>query len=260
MASRAGRASEESVTRLAGGLLLLVAIWVAVYWWWEPRPRISIAAADESSEIDPSPSDGSSSDPEPAPRELPQQPPERPQPAPRTSPDPPRDQARASAPEAAIIPPEFHAYTVQKGDTFASIAQKFYGSSRLSSVIARANPFVTPDRLRPGRTLRVPKDPRNIEGKPVPARPAEPAPQPKPAAPDRAPTPPPPGSIRYDEARTYTVVSGDSLARISQRMYGTQANIDLIFNANRDKLSSRSDLKVGQVLVIPPGTGPAPDR
>ena len=249
MASRPGRASEESVTRLAGGLLLLVAIWVAVYWWWEPRPRISVASETDATEVvaDPEPPEP---DPEPSPRAS-----DTPE---RSSPPPARSPAPNPAPNPAVVPPEFHTYTVQRGDTFASIAQKFYGSTRQANVIARANPFVTPDRLRPGRTLRVPKDPKNIEGKPAPARPA---PQPAPARPDATspdPTPPPPGTVRYNQARTYTVVAGDSLSKISQKMYGTQANIDLIFNANRDQLSSRSDLKIGQVLVIPPGSGPAP--
>ncbi len=57
-------------------------------------------------------------------------------------------------------------------------------------------------------------------------------------------------------AITYVVSPGDSLAEISQKMYGPelgkkQSSIDKIYNANKDKLSSIHDIQVGQKLVIP---------
>jgi len=49
----------------------------------------------------------------------------------------------------------------------------------------------------------------------------------------------------------YTVQSGDTLSRISQKVYGTSGRWMDIFQANRDQLPSPNALKPGQELVIP---------
>lgn len=50
---------------------------------------------------------------------------------------------------------------------------------------------------------------------------------------------------------TYTVVSGDTLTRISRKVYGTESRWMDIYQANRDTLASPNALQVGQVLRIP---------
>lgn len=53
---------------------------------------------------------------------------------------------------------------------------------------------------------------------------------------------------------TYQVKSGDSLGKIATKIYGDRnvlANIDKIYNANRDQLKNKNSLKVGQELKIP---------
>lgn len=50
---------------------------------------------------------------------------------------------------------------------------------------------------------------------------------------------------------TYTVQSGDTLSRISNRVYGTSSRWMDIFQANRDQLPSPNALKPGQTLKIP---------
>jgi nucleoid-associated protein YgaU len=50
---------------------------------------------------------------------------------------------------------------------------------------------------------------------------------------------------------TYTVETGDTLSRISQKVYGTSGRWTEIFEANRDQLPSPNALRVGQVLRIP---------
>jgi tetratricopeptide (TPR) repeat protein len=52
-------------------------------------------------------------------------------------------------------------------------------------------------------------------------------------------------------ARTYTVQAGDTLSRISSRVYGETARWTEIFEANRDQLPSPNALQPGQVLRIP---------
>jgi LysM repeat protein len=50
---------------------------------------------------------------------------------------------------------------------------------------------------------------------------------------------------------SYTVQAGDTLSRISDRVYGTSGRWMDIFQANRDQLPSPNALKPGQVLRIP---------
>lgn len=51
--------------------------------------------------------------------------------------------------------------------------------------------------------------------------------------------------------RTYKVQSGDTLSAISSRFYGTPSRWIDIYQANRDRLSSESALRVGQEIRIP---------
>ena len=53
------------------------------------------------------------------------------------------------------------------------------------------------------------------------------------------------------QARTYTVVSGDTLSKIAKHYYGDANEWPKIFDANRDKLSNPDRINVGQVLRIP---------
>ena len=80
-------------------------------------------------------------------------------------------------------------------------------------------------------------------GKPVPMRPAR-APEVA-AAPQAAPPPPAPAP------KTYVVVEGDTLTKISRKFYGTSARWEDILNANRDILKDEKSLAVGSSLKIP---------
>ena len=51
--------------------------------------------------------------------------------------------------------------------------------------------------------------------------------------------------------QTYTVRSGDSLAKISEGFYGTSADWRWIYDANRSKVSDPNDIYVGERLTIP---------
>lgn len=54
-----------------------------------------------------------------------------------------------------------------------------------------------------------------------------------------------------EEARRYTVRSGDNLSVISQRMYNTPHRWREILEANRETLPTERSLRPGQILVIP---------
>jgi nucleoid-associated protein YgaU len=51
--------------------------------------------------------------------------------------------------------------------------------------------------------------------------------------------------------RTYTVVGGDTLSKISKQFYGDAGKYMKIFEANTDILKDPHMIKVGQVLKIP---------
>jgi tetratricopeptide (TPR) repeat protein len=68
-----------------------------------------------------------------------------------------------------------------------------------------------------------------------------------PVAPAPVPQSPSPGNA----PRSYTVQSGDTLSAISTRFYGTPSRWIDIYQANRDRLSSESALRVGQDIRIP---------
>ncbi len=218
--------------RLSILLFALVAFWIGVYWWW-PVSDPGISAQPVPVEVDDTAD--LARDPRPPVTEVAPpvvlrgtSPTNTPTPTPAANPP----AARPPQPAPAVVPPQFTEHTVQRGETFASIARKYYGNSRLSGAIARANPFVDPERLRPGRVIRVPKDPDNIQG--VPAEP---------------PTPQPPATATYSE---YTVQRGDTLSGIAQRLYGDPSLASIIYQANRSSLRSEDDIKIGQVLKIPP--------
>ena len=98
----------------------------------------------------------------------------------------------------------------------------------------------------------------------LPGRPSAPATPPRAlpvdlAHPDAGATPAAAGApgappvISTAGGRTYKIVSGDSLWKISHKMYpgDTKNGIDKIKEANKDTLIDGKPLKIGQVLIIP---------
>ena len=57
------------------------------------------------------------------------------------------------------------------------------------------------------------------------------------------PTPP--------RTRSYTVVAGDTLSKISKHFYGNANAYMKIFDANKDQLKDPNTIKVGQILKTP---------
>ena len=194
--------------RLIGGFALLAVVWVVTYWAWGPsEPKISFAMLPEEL---------STSNPENnvSVGEVPVM-------------GPP-----ANPEEPAVIPPEFIGYVILPGDTLQSISAKHFKDTDYADAIAQANPMMDPTRLKLGRLIRIPRDPKNIQGVPNPL--------------NQNVTPP--AAIPGE----YTVASGDSLTSISKRFYGTIKYADLIFEQNKSVLTNKNVLKLGQVLRIPP--------
>jgi nucleoid-associated protein YgaU len=78
---------------------------------------------------------------------------------------------------------------------------------------------------------------------PAAAEERAPAPEPEPAPPPPPPPPPPPA------ARTYTVVSGDTLWAIAERFYGDGSKYQVIADASG--ISNPDLIHPGQQLTIP---------
>jgi nucleoid-associated protein YgaU len=134
-----------------------------------------------------------------------------------------------------VIKPRFATHVVGKDETLETISLMYFGTRARADVIARANPMLSPPDLKPGREILVPLDPANVQGMPVGE-----------SAIVAARTQPPAGL-----SQEYMVQAGDSLARISKQIYGSEQFASIIFAANRDKLSEPSRIKVGQRLRIP---------
>jgi nucleoid-associated protein YgaU len=218
---------DTSGSKLVGGLLLLVAVWIVVYWAWTPSEAGISLGRQPDAPIQTLPIGTVPSEPDSQSHSLP--------------PVPKSDEPVRTRPEGpGIIAPEFETYRVQPGDTLASISRRFYGTTSKTGTITRANPFKDPLRLKPGDELKIPKDPSNIQGKPAPAKP-----EPKPEVPGN------PGALD-DATHEYEVRPGDSLSTIAEREMGSSKYADLIYKANRDTLKSKDALKVGQKLTIPP--------
>ncbi len=126
-------------------------------------------------------------------------------------------------------------YRIESGDTFASLAIRFYGDERYWIDIRQANPDVDPRSLQPGQDVRLPP-PSQVIG----PRLAADTPAPAPTGPDDR------------GGRSYTVETGDTLTGLASRFYGDSSKFDLIYDANRDLLATPDRLTVGDTLQIPP--------
>ena len=231
----------DSTPRIAAGLLGLAVLWVGLYWWWPtPGTPRAVNAANQAATPVTTPAAAPAA-PEPVrntiePSTPPASPPAAANTLPKSDQDPikirteePRVSPEASRPPA-VIPPEFLEHTLAPGETYATLSLRYYGTAAYATSIAKANPLVSPASLKPGRTLRVPKDPKNVQGLPVRE----------------------PGKTPKGPTTTYTVLQGDSLSTISQRLYGESKHAKLIYEANRATMKDEHSLRVGQKLIIPP--------
>lgn len=125
-------------------------------------------------------------------------------------------------------------HRVQPGDTFATLAQMYYGSPKYASFLMKANPAITdPTRLRAGTTLRIPplaEDSRR-------------------AARDRKSLP---RTTTRGGARTYTVKRGDSFYKIARDQLGDANRWRELLQLNSALVhGDPKRLQIGHVIVLP---------
>jgi nucleoid-associated protein YgaU len=124
---------------------------------------------------------------------------------------------------------------VQPGDTFASLAQAYYGASNHADFLMKANPDVDPAKMQIGATIRVPALADRNSAKATPVA----------------------GAARKSASmaaatKTYTVRPGDSFYRIAEEQLGDATRWNELFELIKTVVGTDpSRLKVGQVLSLP---------
>lgn len=124
------------------------------------------------------------------------------------------------------------AYTVQFGDTLSKIAQRFYGSSRSWRRIYTDNAATirNPNRIYPGQVLIITLDQNNNAASGTAAK---------------------TNTSNTALNGSYTVVSGDNLFKIAQKVYGQGGRWNEIYQANKSIIANPARIYAGQVLIIP---------
>ena len=129
---------------------------------------------------------------------------------------------------------QFEYYVVQKGDTLWDISKKFYRTGTKYKSIYEANRDKLSSlnmHLKPGMKLSIPG--QGIQKQPTAREyPLE--------------------HITPQGGTYYTVKKGDSLEKISLKFYKSRSKYRIIFQANRDKLTTpETILRIGWKLFIP---------
>ena len=141
--------------------------------------------------------------------------------------------------------PDMKFYTWQSGDTFRSVAAKYYGDATKVTMLRRVNE----DRydVAPGEKIFVPVF--DLDAAPETAALAN-ASQPA-AAPATTAAAAKPAPTTASGARVHVVKEGESLWKIAKQELGSGARWNEIYDANRDVLSSPEALHTGLKLKIP---------
>ena len=158
----------------------------------------------------------------------------RPEAAAATPPSAPRSEAKPT-PGSRGAAVETH--RVQPGDTFASLAEAYYGDERFTQFLIDCNPQIPePSRLRVGVIVKIPPAP--AEGEALAAR----------GATTRAGT----ARSASSGSRTYTVQAGDSFYGIAGKLLGDASRWQELFDLNKHLVhGDPKRLQVGQVLILP---------
>jgi nucleoid-associated protein YgaU len=140
-------------------------------------------------------------------------------------------------------------HVVALGETYSSIAQKYYGSTKYINLIVKANPGKDPRKIQPGNKLNIPDGPRREAS----AAPKEVTPE---ASSERlhAPTVSAP-PVASD--RAYTVKPGETWHVLAQRFLGDAKRWPELYEMNVERAPRNPDgLRAGTVIELPTGVKP----
>jgi nucleoid-associated protein YgaU len=126
-------------------------------------------------------------------------------------------------------------HTVKQGETLSSIAKAAYGDSRQYKAILAANPGLDASKMRPGTEIKLP--PASSKNAIHESKGSEAASG---------------GVTAVSDSRSYLVQSGDSLYKITRKLYGTNENQEKIYELNKQMIGPDSTrLKPGMILKLP---------
>jgi nucleoid-associated protein YgaU len=146
----------------------------------------------------------------------------------------------SSSPHAAM-----RTHVVKPGESIAKIAEAVYGSQNYWPYIIRANPGIVAEKIRPGMTINLPAE---SDVKTPAAAPASGAPE----KPDANAIKPDTTSPKLDTQTQYEVQPGDSLAKISMKLYGNSGKWQAIYDLNKEAIGENpAKLKLKSILKLP---------
>ncbi|HVT90752.1 MAG TPA: LysM peptidoglycan-binding domain-containing protein [Tepidisphaeraceae bacterium] len=124
-------------------------------------------------------------------------------------------------------------HVIRSGENFWTIAAAVYGNSAYAPQLIRANPTVDPRNLKVGSVINVPPKDQVASAMSTVTAQANSA-QP------------------LDVKTSYRVETGDSLYRISVKLYGKPTEMDKLYDLNKSIIGpDRTKLHVGMVLKLP---------
>ena len=139
----------------------------------------------------------------------------------------------------SAVPTAGSTHVVRSGETFSSIAQAVYGSAAYYPHLIRANPQANPNNLKLGTAIVIPK----LEDVKATAAPGE---HKTAAALTVA------DDVKLDPTKQYRVVAGDSLYKISIKVYGKPTYVEALHEKNKQLIGSNATkLKLGMILELP---------
>ena len=146
----------------------------------------------------------------------------------------PKPQLALTATPATGAESAIERHRVQQGDTMASLAKQYYGSTQFTAfLVSRNKQLANPTQPRVGEVVNI--VPRPTDGKP---RAKEPA-----TVTQQTPTP---------ATREYRVKSGDSFYRIARDVLGDATRWNELFLINKKLVGNDpTKLQIGQVIVLP---------
>ncbi len=132
-------------------------------------------------------------------------------------------------PKPKIIPKKetTRVITIKKGDTLASIAEKFYGDHKEFKRIVSANPSIKNEKssLKVGQKVIIPRMKSETQKSQT--------------------------KKKETKRKFVTVKKGDTLATISKKFYGKTTEVQKIVNANSNIKNKNSTLHLGQKIYLP---------
>lgn len=155
------------------------------------------------------------------------------------------DAADAAITSASRSVPE--TYVIEPGDTFSSLAERFYGDEKRWRDISQANPTIDPATLRPGQEIRLPgvAELPEREGDELAQLPNPDSGGQFGAASDTA-------QADGEPLDVHVVRQRDTLSRIAEQYYGSPGQWRVIYEANRQAIGDDPGrIREGLELTIP---------